>query len=78
MGERRGIDTDKLAIEELFREQPDLRDQIIDSYLEPRRRRNEREKLEDRRDHWWTVPLAGTPQHRAAVAKAADPLRRHG
>lgn len=76
MGERRGYDTDKLAISELFRDRPDLRDDVIENYLEPRARRNEREKLEDRRDHWWTVPQTGTPQQRSAAAQKADPLRR--
>lgn len=74
MGERRGYDTDKLSISELFRDRPDLRDDVIENYLEPRARRNEREKLDDRRDHFWTVPLTATPQQRAAAAKSADPL----
>lgn len=52
MGERRGCDTDKLVVSELFRYRPDLRDDVIENYLEPRARRNEREKLDDRRDHF--------------------------
>lgn len=76
MGERRGNDTDRLAIEDLFRGHPQTRDGIIENYLKPRARRNAREKLDDRRDHFWTVPPTATPEQRAAAAKGADPLVR--
>lgn len=74
MGERRGYDTDMEAVADLFRESPELGATVIRDYLEPRSRRNAREKLLDRRDHFWTVDLTAAERERGQKRAAVDPL----
>jgi|GEM_PF-6045351 len=74
MGERRGYDTDVEAIANLFRDEPELGERVIQDYLEPRSRRNAREKLLDRRDHFWTVDLTAAERQRGQKRGAVDPL----
>ncbi len=74
MGERRGYDTDVEAVADLFRESPELVERVIQDYLEPRFRRNTREKLLDRRVHFWTVDLTAAERERGQKPGAVDPL----